>query len=200
MVFDVPTACIGCFDFGNSSTIGSRILRMFLRASSKSLSFAIPFSGRSSRVTRPAPAGTDSATVGSSSEPIATSREPPPISMTSSRPASQPYQRRAARKVSLASSTPDSTVTGWPTTFSIRLRILLPFGASRNADVASTSSWVISYSLTSPMAFSTAATTASTPAFLIVPSALRYCINRTVLFVLASGSGRAPGAASTMSM
>ena len=34
MVFDVPTACIGCFDFGNALTIGSRILRMFLRASS----------------------------------------------------------------------------------------------------------------------------------------------------------------------
>ena len=34
------------------------------------------------------------------------------MSMTSKRPASQPYQRRAARKVSRASSTPDSTVTG----------------------------------------------------------------------------------------
>ena len=200
IVFDVPTACIGCFDLGNDLTIGSRILRMFLRAASRSSSSATPLSGRNSRVTRPAPAGTDSATVGSSSEPMATSSEPPPMSMTSKRPASQPYQRRAARKVSRASSTPDSTVTGWPMASSILRRILPPFGASRSAEVARTSSWVISYSSASFIAFSTALSKASVPAFLMLPSSLRYCIRRMVLLVLASGSGRAPGAASTMSM
>ena len=173
---------------------------MFLRAFSRSFSLAIPFSGRNSRVILPAPAGTDNATVGSSSEPMATSSEPPPMSITSRRPASQPYHRRAARKVRRASSTPESTVTGCPMASSMRRRILPPFGASRNADVASTSSWVISYSLASSMAFSTAEITASTPAFLMAPSSLRYCIRRTVLLALASGSGRAPGAASTMSM
>ena len=131
---------------------------------------------------------------------MATSSDPPPMSRTSRRPASHPYQRRAARKVSRASSTPDSTVTGWPIVSSMRRRILPPLGASRNAEVASTSSWVISYSSASFIAFCTASSTASTPAFLIVPSSLRYCIRRTVLFTLASGSGRAPGAASTISM
>ena len=109
-VLDVPTAWFGCLDCGNTLTIGARILRTSLRTSSSSSGVAIP-EGRNSVVTRPAPAGTESATVGSSSEPIATSSEPPPISSTSNRPASQPYQRRAARNVRRASSLPDSTVT-----------------------------------------------------------------------------------------
>ena len=94
----------------------------------------------------------------------------------------------------------DSTVTGWPMASSILRRILPPFGASRSAEVARTSSWVISYSSASFIAFSTALSKASVPAFLMLPSSLRYCIRRMVLLVLASGSGRAPGAASTMSM
>ena len=63
-----------------------------------------------SRLRRPAPSGSEATASGSSSIPEATSREPPPMSMTSSRPDDQPNQRRAARKVSLASSWPVITL------------------------------------------------------------------------------------------
>ena len=46
---------------------------------------------------------------GTSSSPAASSSEPPPMSRHSSRPALQPNQRRTARKVSRASSSPVST-------------------------------------------------------------------------------------------
>jgi len=52
-----------------------------------------------SRVSRPAPSGSDSATSGSSSRPAASSSDPPPMSTTSRRPADQPNHRRAARNV-----------------------------------------------------------------------------------------------------
>ena len=149
-VFDVPTACAGCLDLGNASTIGSRILRTFLRTTSSSSTLAVP-SGRYSRVMRQAPAAALSATVGSSSEPMATSRELPPISSISRRPASHPYQRRAARNVKRASSVPDSTVTLWPMRSSILRRILLLLGASLMADVAIASNCVMSYSSASSM-------------------------------------------------
>ena len=70
--------------------------------------------GRNRRVIRPAPSGSDSATSGSSSMPAASSSEPPPMSRTSSRPALQPNQRRTARKVSRASSSPVSTCRSTP--------------------------------------------------------------------------------------
>ena len=54
----------------------------------------------------PAPSGSDCATSGASSEPTAISSEPPPMSKTASRPEDQPNQRRTARKVSRASSSP----------------------------------------------------------------------------------------------
>ncbi len=46
--------------------------------------------------------------------PQAISSEPPPMSSTSSRPADQPNQRRAARNVSRASSSPESTRSAVP--------------------------------------------------------------------------------------
>ena len=57
----------------------------------------------------PRPSGSDQATSGASSAPPAISSEPPPMSKTASRPADQPNQRRTARKVSRASSSPGST-------------------------------------------------------------------------------------------
>ena len=51
----------------------------------------------------------ETAASGSSSRPAASSSEPPPMSSTSSRPLDQPNQRRTARKVSRASSSPSST-------------------------------------------------------------------------------------------
>ena len=66
--------------------------------------------GRSARgPAGPAPSGSDQATSGASSAPPAISSEPPPMSKTASRPADQPNQRRTARKVSRASSSPGST-------------------------------------------------------------------------------------------
>ena len=62
-----------------------------------------------SRASRAAPSGSDQATSGASSAPPAISSEPPPMSKTASRPADQPNQRRTARNVSRASSSPDST-------------------------------------------------------------------------------------------
>ena len=59
------------------------------------------------RASRAAPSGSDQATSGASSAPPAISSEPPPMSKTASRPADQPNQRRTARKVSRASSSPD---------------------------------------------------------------------------------------------
>lgn len=51
-----------------------------------------------------------------------------------------------------------------------------------------------------PHTLGTASRIASMPDFLIEPSSFKYFIRRTVDLVLASGSGRAPGAASTISM
>ena len=122
------------------------------------------------------------------------------MSIISRRPASHPYQRRAARNVRRASSSPESTVTRWPMISSTRCRILLPFGASCIADVASASSCETLYCSASRIASSTAASSASTACFLMLPSSLRWSMSRTVVFELASGSGRAPTAASTTSM
>ena len=68
----------------------------------------------SSRASRAAPSGSDQATSGASSAPPAISSEPPPMSKTASRPADQPNQRRTARKVSRASSSPGSTSIATP--------------------------------------------------------------------------------------
>lgn len=59
---------------------------------------------------------------------------------------------------------------------------------------------MISYSSANRMHWDTASRIASMPDFLIEPSSFKYFIRRTVDLVLASGSGRAPGAASTISM
>ena len=56
------------------------------------------------------PRGSDQATSGDSSSPPAISSEPPPMSKTARRPEDQPNQRRTARKVSRASSSPGSTL------------------------------------------------------------------------------------------
>ncbi len=68
--------------------------------------------------------------------PEATSSDPPPMSMTSSRPEDQPNQRRAARKVSRASSSPVITLIWAPVWPRIRARTSSPFLASRTAEVA----------------------------------------------------------------
>jgi hypothetical protein len=89
-----------------------------------------------SLVRRPAPSGSDALTSGSSSIPDATSSEPPPMSITSSRPEDQPNHRRAARNVRRASSGPVITVICAPVCSRIRPRTCSPFTASRTAEVA----------------------------------------------------------------
>ena len=54
---------------------------------------------------------------GSSSAPAASSSEPPPMSRQIRLPALQPNHRRTARKVSRASSSPDSTLSATPASF-----------------------------------------------------------------------------------
>ena len=107
-VFEVPTA-----------RSGAPALRTALAASAISLSSQSRSidtrrrpggsSASHSRVSRPAPRGSDIATSGSSSTPLDNSSEPPPMSRLMIRPALQPYQRRTARKVSRDSSLPEST-------------------------------------------------------------------------------------------
>ena len=89
-----------------------------------------------SLVRRPAPSGSEATASGSSSIPEATSSEPPPMSITSSRPEDQPNQRRAARNVSRASSWPVITLICAPVCSRILARTCSPFTASRTAEVA----------------------------------------------------------------
>ncbi len=62
------------------------------------------------------------------------------MSMTSSFPEDQPNQRRAARKVSFASSAPLSTWSSTPVSSRTRPRTSSALRASRTADVANGSS------------------------------------------------------------
>ena len=95
--------------------------------------------GNRSRVTTPAPAFT-ARLWWAPRRSRARLSEPPPMSIISRRPASHPYQRRAARNVRRASSSPESTVTRWPMISSDAVQDLVPFGASCIADVASAGS------------------------------------------------------------
>ena len=64
---------------------------------------------KKSLVNLAAPNGSEVAISGDSSTPAAISSEPPPISITSSRPLDQPNHLRAAKKVNFASSSPLNT-------------------------------------------------------------------------------------------
>ena len=112
-VFDVATA--------RSGLPASIILAAASAISASSQSRSMPTrrrpggsSASHSRVSRPAPSGSDIATSGSSSTPLDSSSEPPPMSRLMIRPALQPYQRRTARKVKRDSSTPRSTCSCTP--------------------------------------------------------------------------------------
>src|SRR5437868_6748342 len=97
-VLDVATTCSGGPYRATSPTwraISARTCRRSLRTSSGDGGSAL----NQSRVSRPAPSGSEKAASGSSSIPTAISSEPPPMSTTSNRPDDQPNQRRTARKV-----------------------------------------------------------------------------------------------------
>ena len=63
--------------------------------------------------------------------PAAISSDPPPMSITISRPDDQPNQRRTARNVSRASSSPVSTSRSTPVSARTAASTSGPFGASR---------------------------------------------------------------------
>ena len=112
-VFDVAAARSGTP--GRSRWPASRAIsaRICLRSSRMSASEGRPPPNHR-RAIRAAPSGRDHATSGASSVPAAISSDPPPMSKTARRPADQPNQRRTARKVSRASSSPESTSSDTP--------------------------------------------------------------------------------------
>ena len=154
-----------------------------------------PFSA--ALVRRPAPRGKLRTASGTSSIPAASSSEPPPTSTTSSRPLDQPNHRRTARKVSLDSSSPDSTCSSTPVSSRTRARTASPFGASRMALVAKArrsstplSSAIVRHSRVN-------ATKASAPARSMEPSGSTYSASRSSILCDDSAKGWAPTYAST---
>jgi hypothetical protein len=146
-----------------------------------------------SLVRLPAPSGSEATASGSSSRPEATSSEPPPMSITSSLPEDQPNQRRAARKVSLASSSPVITLICAPVCSRILARTCSPFTASRTAEVAKAimsstplSSAMLSASSTSPRRLFSPGLDSE------LPSA-RWAASLSSVLWEKAGRGRAPG-------
>lgn len=90
---------------------------------------------RNSGVRLPAPNGSEIASSGSTSRPSTSSIDPPPMSISSSRPADQPYQRRTAKYVRRASSSPERNWGRIPDAASIRSMTSSRFVASRIAAV-----------------------------------------------------------------
>ena len=122
------------------------------------------------------------------------------MSRTSSRPADQPNQRRAARKVSRASSSPESTCSSTPVSVGDPGQHLLGVGwprAPRRSRRAAASSTPLSSATCS--ASLTVATSRSTPSRPIAPSSSRSSASRSSALCEYAGSGRAPGWASTTS-
>jgi hypothetical protein len=111
-------------------------------------------------VERPAPSGSDNATSGISSDPLVISSDPPPMSNSRMWPDDQPYQRRTARKVSRASSSPESTRRVTPVSRATRSSTSGPFTASRIADVAIGKNSSTSAALACSAAFDTEASSA----------------------------------------
>ncbi len=93
-----------------------------------------------SRVSLPAPSGSEMVTSGTSSMPTAISSEPPPMSSMRTFPEDQPNHRRTARNVSRASSGPGSTAMLTPVVDLTEARTASPLDASRTAEVAKASS------------------------------------------------------------
>ncbi len=113
------------------------------------------------------------------------------------RPALQPYQRRTARKVRRASSTPDRTSRLTPVSSRTRASTASEFVASRTADVANAISSphpeVAAIDAKSP----TAATSRSAPTTVMSPRSSVFSASRRVDFVELIGVGCAPLCAST---
>ncbi|CAM5332392.1 hypothetical protein SCALM49S_01371 [Streptomyces californicus] len=134
-VLEVATTWSGRPERLNSPTVRAMLART-CRRNALTCSGCAGSSGSQAPVRRPAPSGRETAVSGSSSMPTAISREPPPMSRTSSFPADQPNQRRAARKVSRASSSPLRTARSTPVSIRTRSSTSSALVASRTAEVA----------------------------------------------------------------
>ncbi len=173
IVFDEPTTWSGDGRSRERADRVARARRGRVRAGAATWSVEGGSSGRNAMVERPAPRGSERATSGTSSMPCAISSEPPPMSKSRIRSADQPYQRRTARKVRRASSSPESTCSSTPVSSATRASTSSPFAASRIAEVAKGSSSSMPASRAASAAPPTAARMAATPSSLIAPSGSR---------------------------
>ncbi len=155
----------------------ARSARIFLR-STRTAPGSTPCA-KCSRVSRPAPSGSDWATSGASSDPTATSSDPPPMSNTASRPEDQPNQRRTARKVSRASSSPGSTSMSTPVAARTCSRTASTLVASRTADVAKPAISVQPLSSATTTEDATKDVSASIPVSLTAPEPSRCSARRS---------------------
>ncbi len=114
------------------------------------------------------------------------------MSSTSSRPADQPNQRRAARKVSRASSGPGSTRRWTPVSARTRASTWVTLVASRTAEVAKASSSSAASRAVARFASVTAATSASSPALVSSPAGPICSASRRNDFSEWAGHGWAP--------
>ena len=190
-VFDVATAMRGSPTRRSRPTTSAMWARACLR-SSRTASGGGGSPRRKSRVSRPAPRGTDTATSGSSSVPDASSSEPPPMSSSRIRPLDHPNHRRAARKVMRASSSPDSTWISSPVSARTRASTCSPLVASRMADVAKAMISVAPLSSASDWPRLTKSMSCSTAASSTLPSAPRCSDRRSGIFSFDAGTGAAP--------
>src|SRR5690606_29955780 len=131
--------------------------------------------------------------------PMVSSSEPPPMSILRMRPALQPYQRRTARKVSLASSSPLRICSCTPVCSRTRSSTSSELVASRSAEVAKgMSSW---HCEVSAMLANSATVSISrrAPDSVRQPSSSMFSDSRSVAFVELIGMGWPPRCASTTS-
>ena len=121
------------------------------------------------------------------------------MSKTASRPEDQPNQRRTARKVSRASSSPGITSISTPVRSRTRARTSSPLRASRTAEVAKPASSPQPLSSATSTEEATNRVSASTPASLTAPVASRCSASRSGSLWEYAGIGAAPPLASTTS-
>ena len=121
------------------------------------------------------------------------------MSMQISRPALQPSQRRTARNVSRASSSPDSTIRSMPDSSLTRSSTSALLAASRTADVANARISSQPSSLACRRAPIAAPTRASAPSSARSPRLSMCSARRSTLLRESCGVGCAPGCASTTS-
>jgi hypothetical protein len=121
------------------------------------------------------------------------------MSKTVSLPADQPNQRRTARNVSRASSSPDSTSMATPVRSRTWASTASELTASRTAEVANDNIASQPFSSATTSASAVNEVSASTPVGLTAPASSRCSASRSGCLKEYAGSGAAPSWASTTS-